>query len=136
MNGFWNMMQLNLIYNMKHLKTFESENIKFKIIKNFANYIIDKSKLEIYNDGFMNYSIQNYSTNSVYYTYYFKFDLEMFGDYEIGINKLKNFLKTIKVENIKRRKYRPDKIEISFDVECNIAKEISELYNSTNKYNL
>lgn len=123
---------------MKHLKTFESENNEYKIIINFANYIIDNSKLKLYDEGYRGYSIQDYKKYSKYYTYYFKFDLEIFGDYEIGINKLVPFLKSIAAKNIKRKKYLGSKneIEISFDIERDRAKEIAELYMSTNKYNL
>lgn len=123
---------------MKHLKTFENIENENDIIKNFANYIIDESGLKKYNDGFTHYAIQDYRKYSEYYTYYFKFDLETFGNYEIGISKLKKFLKSINIKNIKRKKYLGTKnnIEISFDIERVRAKELAELYISTNKYNL
>lgn len=121
---------------MKYLKNFENANSESDIIKNFANYVIDNSKLQKYNDGFMDYSILHYKNETEYYTYFFKFDIDMFGDCEIGINKLITFLKSIDAKNIKRRQYKSDKIEISFDIKRDRAKEMTELYISTNKYNL
>lgn len=121
---------------MKHLKKFENNNDENKTIIRFCNYVIDNSNLKRYNDGFMDYSILDYNNNLEYYTYFFKFDLEMFGDYEIGIKKLITFLKSIDAKNIKRRKFKSYKIEISFDIEKIRAKELAELYMNINKYNL
>jgi hypothetical protein len=119
---------------MKYLKKYEKIKT-INIIKNFAFYVIYNSKLKNYTEGFFDYSILDYTNSNSYYTYFFKFDLELFGDYEIGITKLTSFLESINAKNIKRKKYK-DRIEISFDIERDIAKEKSELFMNINKYNI
>lgn len=116
---------------MKYIKTFENIVEDSKIVKSFASYVIDNSNLKSYEDGFTNYSIQDYKNYSDYYTYYFRFELELFGDHKKGTQKLITFLKSINAKSIKEKLKKND-IEISFD----IKREDAKLYTSTTKYNI